>query len=267
MNSAKALDQFYTNAKLATKYAASILRRWKGADVLFVEPSAGTGAFVEPLVHAKRKFRAIDIEPKSHLVERMDFLESPLIFRGVHEAIVVLGNPPFGKNSNIAIKFFNHAANYADEIAFILPRTFRKESVHSKLHSSFHLSHDEDVCNNAFLYDGQEYDVPCCWQIWQRTKNRRLPNTVPSVDHLIEFTTPENADFAMRRVGFYAGRVKTKDIRSLSSTTHYFLKEKAKGVRQVLSDIDWVSITSQTAGTRSLSKKELAKKLTEVYRV
>lgn len=267
MNSAKELDQFYTSPKLATKYATSILRRWKGADVLFIEPSAGTGAFIEPLVHAKRKFRAIDIEPKSRLVQRMDFLESPLIFQGKHEAIVVIGNPPFGKNSSIAIKFFNHAANYADEIAFILPRTFRKESVQSKLHPSFHLTHDEDVCNNAFLYDGQEYDVPCCWQIWQRTKNRRLPNTVPSVDHLIEFTTPENADFAMRRVGFYAGRVKTKDIRSLSSTTHYFLKEKAKGVRQVLSDIDWVSITSQTAGTRSLSKKELAKKLTEVYRV
>ena len=267
MPSAKVLDQFYTNPKLANKYARSILRRWKGADVLFVEPSAGTGAFIDPIAEAKRKFRAIDIEPKSHNVEHMDFLESPLIFQGKHEAIVVLGNPPFGKNSSIAIKFFNHAANYADEIAFILPRTFRKESVQSKLHASFHLVRDEDVSKNAFLYHGEEYDVPCCWQIWQRSKNRRLPNTVPSVDHLIDFTTPENADFAMRRVGFYAGRVKTEDINTLSCTTHYFLKEKTKGVRQILNDIDWVSITSQTAGTRSLSKRELARKLNEVYGV
>ncbi len=267
MKSAKNLDQFYTNPSVAVKYAKDILRRWNNADVLFIEPSAGTGSFLPPFIEAKRKFRAIDIEPKSSNIERLDFLKSDAFLHGEHKSTVVIGNPPFGKNSSLAIRFFNRAADFADEIAFVLPRTFRKESVHSKLHPMFHLAHDEDVEKNAFLYNGKEHDVPCCWQIWSRKNKRRAARPIPSIDGLIEFTTPENADFAMRRVGFYAGRVKTEQINTLSSTTHYFLKEKKKGVRDLLSDIDWVSITSQTAGTRSLSKRELAIKLNEAYSV
>ena len=34
---------------------------------------------------------------------------------------LVVGNPPFGKISSIAIKFFNKSAEYADCIAFIIP--------------------------------------------------------------------------------------------------------------------------------------------------
>lgn len=265
MTLARKLDQFYTNSDLAAKYCNSVLRRWKSADVLFVEPSAGAGAFVTPLVEANRKFRAFDIEPKSVLVSKMNFLDLNNSFGGEHEAIVVIGNPPFGKNSNLAIRFFNRAAEFADEIAFILPRTFRKYSVHAKLNPNFHLQKDEDVRENAFEYNGRKYDVPCCWQIWTRTNRVRRPKPIPSVDELIQFTTPEKADFAMRRVGFYAGSVKTSQICSLSVTTHYFLKEKTNGVIQTLAEIDWVSITSQTAGTRSLSKREIAIKLSEVY--
>lgn len=262
---ARSLGQFYTKPDLAAKYCEVILNRWKSAGVLFVEPSAGTGAFVAPIKKANRKYRAIDIEPKSSLVEKVNFLESNEVEEGKHDAIVVIGNPPFGKNSSLAIKFFNRAACFADEIAFILPRTFRKTSVHAKLHPNFHLVMDEEVGKNAFIYEGKEHDVPCCWQIWKRKSSKRLSTHVPSVDQLIEYTTPEKADFAMRRVGFYAGSIKTHQIDSLSESTHYFIKEKTKGVMQVLTNIDWVSITSQTAGARSLSKTELATVLGDAY--
>lgn len=267
MTLARSLDQFYTNPVLAKRYCEGMLKRWKNADVLFVEPSAGNGAFVTPIVKANQDFIAFDIEPKSRLVERMNFLESGIFSKGRYKAIVVIGNPPFGKNSSIAIKFFNKAAEFADEIAFILPRTFRKYSVQAKLHPNFHLVRDEEVEEKAFFYEGKEYDVPCCWQIWRRKTKVRVLQPVPVVNQLIEFTTPDKADFAMRRVGFYAGRIKTSNIEALSETTHYFLKEKTKGVIEALNRVDWVSITSQTAGTRSLSKKELATKLSDVYGV
>ena len=48
-----------------------------------------------------------------------------------------LGNPPFGKNCSLAIKFFNKAAEFADLIAFIIPRTFKRISIQNKLNLNF----------------------------------------------------------------------------------------------------------------------------------
>lgn len=242
---------------------ADVLERWNDSDVLFVEPSAGTGAFLHPLQCAERKVKAVDVDPQSLFVERMDFLTAEEIFDGDHSAIVVLGNPPFGKNACMAVKFFNKAAIYADEISFIVPRTFRKRSLQRRLHPKFHLFKDRDVEPNAFIRLGNPYDVPCAWQVWKRFNQDRLLLKPPSVEHLITYTTPGNADFAMRRVGFYAGRVVTENILSLSVTTHYFISELTEGVVDSLKEINWTDLASQTVGVRSLSKVEIAFKLYE----
>ena len=262
----KALDQFYTRPDLAEGYVAEVISRWHNPDVLFVEPSAGTGAFLNPLLDAGRKVKAVDLDPRSLFVERMDFLQSNSIFDGDHSAVVVIGNPPFGKNACAAVRFFNQAAVHADEIAFIVPRTFRKISLQKRLHANFHLSADSDVEPDAFVRFGEPYDVPCAWQVWARHKEDRAIPCPPSVDHLIDYTTPCAADFAMRRVGFYAGRIVTDNITSLSKTTHYFMRELTRGVIEALRRIDWVELAAQTAGVRSLSKTEIAFKLGEVHR-
>ncbi|MBC6413883.1 MAG: SAM-dependent methyltransferase [Chromatiales bacterium] len=258
------LDQFYTAPEVARKYVASIIKRWDD-ETLFIEPSAGDGAFLTPLLDKSKKVRAIDKDPKSKGIIEGDFLKCEKIFRGSHQSIVVVGNPPFGRNGSLAVKFFNRAADYSDEIAFIVPRTFRKMSVQKRLHRYFHLGADEDVKEYAFYLNGKPHDVPCAWQVWTRKpKERRVP-VPPSVDHLIKYTTPTHADFAMRRVGFYAGRVTTTNIKSLSQTTHYFIKEMTKGIMKTLSNTDWSDLVGQTVGARSLSKTEIAFKLNEVY--
>ena len=259
------LDQFYTHPKLAQSFASKVLTRWSDPDVLFVEPSAGDGAFLNPLIEANRKVRAVDLDPQTTNIQRKDFLEDESIFWGKHSAIVVVGNPPFGKNACMAVRFFNHAAKWADEIAFIVPRTFRKGSVHKRLHKHFHLTIDKEIKKYAFLRDGVPHDVPCAWQIWTRKVNKRETPETPLVDHLINYTTSCEADFAMRRVGFYAGRVITENLSTLSETTHYFMSERTRGVIDTLRKIDWTSIASQTAGSRSLSKTEIAFKLVEEY--
>ncbi len=266
MEAAEALDQFYTRPELAEIYIAEMLSRWSDPGVLFVEPSAGTGAFLKPLMDAGRKVRAVDIDPQAPDIQCMDFLQAESVFDGEHSAIVVVGNPPFGKNAGTAVRFFNRAASRADEIAFIVPRTFRKISVQRRLHSSFHLSEDGDVERFAFLRSGNPHDVPCAWQIWTRQSMKRLVPHPPSVDHLIDYTTPWFADFAMRRVGFYAGRVVTGNLMSLSQTTHYFMREMADGVIDTLRRINWTEVSAQTVGVRSLSKTEIAFNLSEAYR-
>lgn len=263
---AEALDQFYTRPELAETYIAEMLSRWPDQGVLFVEPSAGAGAFLNPLRNAGRRVRAVDIDPQAPDIRRMDFLQAGSVFDGEHSAIVVVGNPPFGKNASTAVRFFNRAASHADEIAFIVPRTFRKISLQRRLHSHFHLSEDSDVERLAFLRSANPHHVPCAWQIWTRQAAERFVPLPPPVDHLIDYTTPLFANFAMRRVGFYAGRIKTGNLMSLSQTTHYFMREMAEGVINTLRYIDWTELASQTAGVRSLSKTEIAFKLGESYR-
>ena len=259
------LDQFYTRADVAGRYMRQVLQRWPASGVLFVEPSAGAGAFLRPLLANKRQVRAMDIDPTTEDVECLDFLNTTEVFTGDHEAVVVVGNPPFGKNASMAVKFFNHAAQYADEIAFIVPRTFRKVSIQKRLHLNFHRTFDENVQPYAFLLNGCLHDVPCAWQIWTRHNTLRVPPQPPPVDHLISYTQPESATFAMRRVGFYAGKVSTDDIGSLSQSTHYFMNEMSAGVMDIMRHIEWTDVVAQTAGVRSLSKTEIAFKLHEAY--
>ena len=260
------LDQFYTRPDLSRAYVGQILKRWRDPDVLFVEPSAGVGAFVSPLLTAGRKVCAIDIDPKKFDMIQSDFLQFDLApLKRNHSAIVVVGNPPFGKNASTAVRFFNHAAQHADEIAFIVPRTFRKFSLQKRLHEMFHLSHDEDVVDQAFIRFGNPHNVPCAWQIWTQRKISRPVKIPPPVDHLIIYTTPANACFAMRRVGFHAGRITTEEFVSLSKSTHYFIKEAVDGVVDALRSVDWTALSAQTAGSRSLSKAEIAFKLNEAY--
>ncbi len=260
------VDQFYTNHTLAYKLTRTVLQRWKDKDVLYVEPSAGDGAFLNPIKQYGHTVRGLDLYPKSAGIKQGDFFKPNGLFRGNHENIVVIGNPPFGKNASLAVKFFNHAAQHANEIAFIVPRTFRKRSIHARLNKYFHLVKDEDIPDRSFIRMGNPYDVPSAWQIWTRKRTPRKLLTVPNIDHLISYTTPQKAEFAMRRVGFYSGRVFTSGILNLSQTSHYFLQEMTHGIIELIKTVDWPEITSQTAGSRSLSKAEIAFKLDEIYK-
>ena len=162
------LDQYYTKHSIA---AACIDKLDLNAYDLIIEPSAGAGAFSQYL--PKNKLIAIDIEPDDASAIKMDFLDTrpPLDYK-----YLVVGNPPFGKNSSLAKKFFNHAANFADVIGFILPRTFRKAKTQNRLNKNFHLISEEILPANSFhLPSGEEFDVSCVFQIWEkRSEERKL---------------------------------------------------------------------------------------------
>ena len=124
------LDKFYTIPSYSKKCIDKVFELYdKTGFDLIIEPSAGNGSFFNQL-NCDNKI-GIDISPENENIVKMDFFDytpHPPI-----NNILVIGNPPFGKISSIAIKFFNHAAKWANVIAFIIPRTFRKPSVHNKL--------------------------------------------------------------------------------------------------------------------------------------
>jgi len=174
----------------------------------------------------------------------------------VPDNAVVIGNPPFGFAAKEAISFFNHAARSARVIAFIVPKTFKKQSVQRKLNAQFHLEFELDLDDNSFTVDGIDRSVPSCFQIWRRKKRSRVITELTIDNPWFEFTTPARADFSVRRVGGQAGRVLEGTDYSLSST--YFIKSKIneRELRRAFYAID-LAVVDHTAGVRSISKREL----------
>jgi hypothetical protein len=257
-NKARFLDQFYTDPKYAQIFYSKILEHINMNDFdVILEPSAGTGNFFNLL--PKNKRIGIDIEPKSEEIIQQNFLD---YFPNCNEKVATIGNPPFGKNSSIAIKFFNHAAEFSDVIAFILPRTFRKESVINRLNENFHLIYDEIVPDNSFIFEGNIYNVCCCAQIWLRKNNIRKKikkYSFSDVSDWFEIVNPEFADFCIQRVGVAAGSIKTENFKLYSPLSHYFIKQHHQIVLEIFKTIDFKEVKFNTAGNPSVSASELIK--------
>ena len=263
------LDQFYTNIDVVRSCLDGI--SFDGFDIV-LEPSAGSGSFLSLLPKDKRM--GLDLEPAHPEVIRQDF------FDFVHDSgkkYYVVGNPPFGKNSSLAVKFFNKSATFADNIAFIIPRTFRKPSVINRLDENFHLIRQQILPINSFhTPDGIEYKVPTVFQVWGKKQfKRQKVNTVTKhvdFDFVKISSSPTsqqkkeqcaNSDFCIRRVGAGAGKVyedyehKYRDWKS-----HYYIKQNFNKARDIFSSIEWDYLESpkyDTAGNPSISKNDLIK--------
>lgn len=249
-------DAYFTNSLYAENCIQKVLALLGQDDFSdIVEPSAGSGSFfnILPSYFTKRNIIGYDLEPKADNIVRSDFFNVTL-----KKDALVIGNPPFGFAASLAVKFFNHAANYAKGIAFIVPRTFQKKSTHSKLNKKFHLVHEEVCPENIFMIPGNlAYNVPCVFQIWLKKEEDRKTDKIHADNKFFDFTTFENADFFIRRVGGRAGEIVEREAYTESTT--FACKAKLEvaiaAVRQCLPKFR--IIRDQTAGVRSISKSEI----------
>jgi hypothetical protein len=249
------LDQFYTSEKIAKECYEEVLNRYGSRRFsVFFEPSAGTGSFFNLFPKSKRL--GIDLDPKCDGVDKQDFFE---FTPPMNEKIATIGNPPFGKNASLAVKFFNTAAEFSEVIAFIIPKTFRKKSLQNRLHLNFHLRLDRDLPKESFILNGEPYDVPCCFQIWEKTSSKRRIQKVVLENEFFDFVKKDRADLAVRRVGGRTGKA-TNDVATSAEVSHYFLKVKGKTspnwLIETINSIDFTKIINSTAGVKSLSKPE-----------
>jgi hypothetical protein len=237
----KDLDKFYTDPQVAD-LCASVFYKYveQGAEV--VEPSAGAGAFA-PYVT-----KMYDILPEGPGIQQADFLSMRI------EDKYFLGNPPFGKNSSLAKKFFNHAAKGKGVIGFIVPKTFRKVSIQNALDLHFHLNEELEIPEKSFTLDGKPYAVPCVFQVWEYKQTPRTKITLPTTHSDFKFVTSENADFSIRRVGGNAGKV--NEHNNYAAASNYFIQGDVKD-RFIELEPEFRDAAKNTAGNPSLSKGEL----------
>lgn len=246
-------DAYYTNPDIAAGYVRTIralTKRKKFSTV--IEPSAGNGSFLSPLVETFGDAVGYDLFPTRHDVIQSDWFDVE-----VPAGALVVGNPPFGFAASLAVRFFNHAASGADVIAFVVPRSFQKASIQRKLNPSFHLVHEELCPDNAFLLYGMAYDVPCVFQVWKRMKKKRIIADITKGNPFFEFTDKQNADFCIRRVGGRAGQL-LSGINHNEQTT-FFLKSLRDDAMLAV-DVcfpAFAQLRDMTAGVRSVSKSEI----------
>lgn len=261
----KGLDQFYTNEDIAEKYY-SLLR--EKVDIneynYLLEPSAGSGSFYNLLDTSKRI--GLDLDPKVPGLIQTDFLKwEP----EKDKKYLVLGNPPFGRVSSLAIKFFNKSAEFADCIAFIIPRTFKRTSVQNKLSLDFKLVYSEDLPMKPCCFT-PNMDAKCCFQIWKRTETKRQPveyqKTHPDFtfikhgpkDDSGQPTPPDGADFVVHAYGSNCGDIKDSDLQVLRPKSWHWIKSNIdpEVLKGRLRQLDY-SMSEDTVRQNSMGQKEL----------
>jgi hypothetical protein len=247
-------DQFYTDPAVAKECIDIILRILPCTSTyLWIEPSAGNGSFLHNVPNSYSKL-GFDIEPKSDDIQRHDFLSWEPPFR---ESILVFGNPPFGRQSSLAKAFIRKSCSFANVIAFILPKSFMKPSMHNAFDRLFHCIYSKELDSDSFLINDVKYDVPCVFQIWQkRDIPRELERKVPEIGFQY-VKSSEPYDIALRRVGALAGRCYKNDGTLYSVQSHYFLRFDHPNLDAMMEKVNNHVFPTNTVGPRSLSKSEI----------
>jgi predicted RNA methylase len=253
-------DKYYTK-DIVAKLCLDLVKKYIqiNAGDLIVEPSAGNGSFIPGIKSITNNFKFYDIEPDNHEITKQDYLlyEHDTIENSCSKTHVI-GNPPFGRQSSLAIKFIKKSCEFCDTVAFVLPKSFKKDSLKKAFPLNFHIVAEIDLPEKAFLVNGVEHDVPCIFQIWKKqTTNRTVNKKLEPVNFMFVGQT-ENPDISFRRVGVKAGTI-DKKIHEKSIQSHYFIKftngDSTTNNMYKLSAITYDF--NNTVGPRSISKQEL----------
>jgi hypothetical protein len=281
-------DQFYTSPSVAKKCIQILISKLHDATLhspapvpplssyLWVEPSAGNGAFLNSIPDTYDKI-GIDVEPRCANIVKQDFL-TWVPPQTNQKPVIIFGNPPFGRQSSLAKAFITHSCKFASTsmVAFILPRSFVKPSMSCAFDLHFHCVHSSDVESDAFVLGGSgdggaSYDVPCVFQIWQKMS---VPRIVPEkiTEKGFQYVKEtDHRDIVIRRVGVYAGRCfhgdnnnnnNNNNATEYNKQTHYFIKldehfVAVQHIKQIVDNINAHVFPTNTTGPRSLSKSEI----------
>jgi hypothetical protein len=268
------IDKFYTKNNIV-ELCLNIFKQHIKLDIneLIIEPSAGDGSFSNKIKKLTENYIFLDIEPINDILNN-DILNNDILNNDIlkqdylkfdynqiekkYDKIHIIGNPPFGRQSNMAIKFIKKSCEFCDSISFILPKSFKKDSMKNSIPLNFHNIFEIDLPEKSFTLNDVEYDVPCIFQIWiKKTNNRIIMSKL--IENNFEFVKQnEDPHISFRRVGVNAGKI---DIitNEKSIQSHYFIKFKNnKSVDENINLLSNVKFDhNNTVGPKSISKQEL----------
>lgn len=261
------IDKYYTKESVA-KECIELVKKYipiNNNDII-IEPSAGSGVFIPYIKLLTNNWYFYDIEPEHPEIILQDYLLFTMKEIESSQKIHVIGNPPFGRQSSIAIKFIKKSCEFANSISFILPKSFKKESLKRAFPLHFHLVYEIDIPFNSFLVNNSEHDVPCVFQVWQKRDTLReiVLKQDPQGFEFVKKMDEPKPDISFRRVGVNAGKIDT-DLEK-SEQSHYFIRfTNNKPLDENIQNILKIKYEfNNTVGQKSISKQELIKEFINV---
>ena len=261
------IDKYYTSQNAVNKCIELVKKNIEIKDNdICIEPSAGNGAFINAIKSSFKNYQFYDLEPDNNEIITQDYLKFDSNILIGFNKIHIVGNPPFGRQSSLAIKFIKKSSKFCDSISFILPKSFKKDSLKKHFHINFHLVHEYDLPDNSFIVDNKSYNVPSIFQIWVK---KEIPRIIPKklIPNKYSFVKKEMPhDISFRRVGVYAGKI-DRETETKSFQSHYFIKfdnPLTDELFNTLSAIDY-NCKNNTVGPKSISKQELMKEFNLVF--
>lgn len=286
------LDKYYTKQSVANECYLAIKQLLKQAgkkdkDLLFIEPSAGSGVFLNAIQEHKLGFDIAPTKESNHTIQQNDFLNDDLFelldTKQLSKQLVFIGNPPFGTKSKLAIDFVNKSLGYSNIVGFIVPLQFRKWSVQSKINPNARLILDMDLQENAFEFMGKDYKVRCCFQVWALDSfstsfdDFRL-DVKPDTNHpdfeMYQYNRTEQAkkffdyewDFAVPRQGYldYTTKAYSKDECDMKQQWIFF-KAKNKEILEKLKQLDFTKLSKKNIGIPGFGKADVVQEFLTMF--
>ena len=253
-------DKYYTKG-IVVELCLNLVKKYIqiNPNDLIVEPSAGNGSFITGIKSITNNFKFYDLEPDNDEIIKQDYLlYNYSIIDETFSKIHIIGNPPFGRQSSLAIKFIKKSCEFCDSISFILPKSFKKDSLKKTFPLNFHLIVQIDLPDKSFLVNGMEHNVETIFQIWEKKPTNRVVNEKLEPVNFMFVGKTENPDISFRRVGVNAGTIDKKfDEKSIQS--HYFIKfTNGNSITDNINKLSTITYDfNNTVGPKSISKQEL----------
>jgi hypothetical protein len=288
----KELDKFYTNPDVVDKVIGILKELFEKYNLNinefnFIEPSAGSGAFVEGI---KRNFdnpniKAYDIDPEGENIEKADFLAITPIYSNKN---IIIGNPPFGYKGSLAADFINKSSEWAPIIAFVLPIQYRRYNIQKRIYDNLKIvKSTKNLPKNSFTLSGAPYNVNCLIQIWVDKfsgyfldeEDLRLYKPLPNkhedfklfihnntVGTLKYFNKDEYKwDFAVARQGYYDYNNKITNPEELQEHVQYlFVKYESEISKKIFEKIDFEKLSKVNTSIPGFSNTDLVKEYVKV---
>lgn len=198
-------EQFFTRPEVAAAAVDSMIAyvgKEAALSKTWLEPSAGSGVFVEALKDrgvSPEKILAFDLEPHHPSVVETDFFA---VVDSLPSGLLTIGNPPYGVNSSMAVEFFNAVAKKSSSIGWLVPRFWRHPSLHLKLDPKAHWVFDKYAGVKFLSPTGEEIPaVHTVFQIWDvREEDRTSEEDWEDRGYLYR-STDEDYDLIWNTVG------------------------------------------------------------------
>jgi hypothetical protein len=268
LNYAYTPDNYCTTPEILNKCIENVKNtiNIKKTDDLIIDPSAGNGIFINGIKSLCNNFLAYDIYDTSehNEIHRLNFLNFNSKNLKSYEKIHIIGFPPIGKQSLTCKKFIKKCSEFADTISFILPLSFKRDTVNKVFPKNFHLIFQQDI-TEMFQYKDKFVKFPSVFQIWERRKEFRKDTFVKTPDFIEYVTKKEKPHISILRVGKNAGEI-SRTYRDKNPNTHFFVKVNGVTIDNFIEKFKTIEFDKNNSmSLKSISKSEINKKITNLF--